>query len=336
MSETHIEIEALKKLVAQAFEVSNVSPANAASVAQALTLAEIDGRKGHGLSRVPSYTVQAKSGKVDGQVQPKLTQTADGSLLVDAASGFAYPAFDLIHKRLPDMASKTGIAVAGVTRSHHFGVAGHQVERAADNGLVAIAFGNTPKAMAPWGGQSALFGTNPIAFAAPRLSGPPMVIDLALSRVARGNIMKASQKGETIPEDWAFDADGNPTTDPEAVLDGGTMAPLGGAKGAALALMVEILAAGLPNANFAYEASSFFTPDGSPPGVGQLLIVIDPGLFGQSKRVLQRIEDMCMAIEAEPGARIPGAGRIELRNKASQNGISVDADLLDQIRQITA
>lgn len=336
MSVTNIEVDALRQLISAGFQASKVSQTNADSVANALTLAEVDGRKGHGLSRVPGYAAQARSGKVDGQVTPKLRQTAAGALLIDTANGFAYPAFDLAQKELPGIAAKTGIAAAGFTRSHHFGVAGHHVEHAADNGLVAIAFGNTPKAMAPWGGQSALFGTNPIAFAAPRISGPPLVIDLALSLVARGNVLKASQKDEAIPENWAFDADGNPTTDPKAALNGGTMAPLGGAKGAALALMVELLAAGLPDANFAFEASSFFTADGPPPSVGQLLIVIDPGIFGQPDRVLQRVENMCVAIEAEQGARVPGARRIQLRDTAAQNGIDVDADLLDQIIHIDA
>ena len=334
MSPTHIEVDALRHLIARAFEASNVSQSNAASVARALTLAEVDGRKGHGISRVPSYAGQALSGKVDGRVEPQAKQTAAGALSIDAAFGFAYPAFDLAQKELPSVAAKTGIAVAGFTRSHHFGVAGHQVEHAADNGLMALAFGNTPQAMAPWGGRSALFGTNPIAFAAPRTSGPPLVVDLALSRVARGNVLKASQNGEAIPEGWAFDADGNPTTDPKAALEGGTMAPMGDAKGAALALMVEILAAAIPNANFAYEASSFFTADGSPPGVGQLLIVIDPGVFGQSARVLERVEELCGAIGAEAGARLPGARRMALRDAASRNGISVDAKILDQIRQL--
>ncbi len=326
-----VEVERLKSLVATAFVSSGVSESTAASVAQALVLAEIDGRKGHGLSRIESYTAQARSGKVDGQAVAIATKTADAALLIDVALGFAYPAFDLAHQKLPEMAAQCGISMAGFTRSHHFGVAGHQVERAADNGLIAIAFGNTPKAMAPWGGKSALFGTNPIAFAAPRKSGPPFVIDMALSTVARGNLLKASQQGSSIPEGWAFDADGQPTTDPNAALEGGTMAPLGGAKGAALALMVEVLAAGLPDANFAFEASSFFTGDGPPPGVGQLLLVIDPGAFGNPDRVFQRVEDLCLSIEAEEGSRLPGMGRMALRQTAEAKGVDVSDEIMERL-----
>ena len=116
------------------------------------------------------------------------------------------------------------------------------------------------------GRQSGLFGTNPIAFAAPRPNSEPLVIDLALTEVARGKIITAAQKGEPIPEGWANDADGNPTTDAAAALKG-TLTPIGGAKGAALALMVELMAAALTGANLAFQASSFFDADGTPPGI---------------------------------------------------------------------
>ncbi|MEM8750160.1 MAG: Ldh family oxidoreductase [Pseudomonadota bacterium] len=329
----HLSQAELTNLVCAALEANNTSKTSAASVAHALVLAEIDGRKGHGLSRVASYAAQAKAGKVDGFAEPVLSKTAAASLLVDVAHGFAYPAFDLAHPALGPLAQDAGIAMAGFTRSHHYGVAGHQVERAADAGFVAMAFGNTPSAMAPWGGKSALFGTNPIAFAVPRVSDSPLVIDLALSTVARGNVMKAAQNDQSIPEGWAFDADGNSTTDAKAALTG-TMAPAGGAKGAALALMVELLAAGLTDSHYAYEASSFLSADGPPPGVGQLLMLIDPGAFGQRNRVLQRMEDMCAALEAEDGARVPGAGRTARRTIAEAEGVAVDDAVIDGLKAL--
>jgi len=134
-----------------------------------------------------------------------------------------------------------GTAAAAITRSHHCGVVGHPVERLASEGLLALMFANTPGAIAPWGGAKAVFGTNPIAFACPLPGKPPIVVDLSLSKVARGNVLAAKQKGETIPEGWALDAAGKPTIDAAAAL-AGTMLPLGDAKGTALALMVELLA----------------------------------------------------------------------------------------------
>ena len=290
--------------------------ANARSVAQALVAAEMVGQSGHGLRRVPSYGAQALSGKVDGFATPTATHPRPGVMAVDAAMGFAYPALDL------------GIAAAGIARSHHCGVAGVTVERLARSGLVALLFANTPAAMAPWGGRKALFGTNPIAFAAPRTGGrTPIVVDVSLSKVARGKIMAAEQKGTAIPEGWALDADGQPTTDPAAALSG-TMIPMGDAKGTALALMVELLAAGLMGANFAHEASSFFDADGPPPGVGQLILALDPDAFSDMARA--RIDELADAMAQQPGARLPGARRDDLR-KAAADGVQVADALLAQI-----
>jgi len=332
MSETVIAIADLETLITAAFVASRTSAANAASVAAALTAAEIDGQKGHGIARVPSYTGQAKSGKVDGYATPQARQTRPASLMVDVANGFAYPAFDLAIARLPDLATAAGIAAAGFVRSNHFGVVGRHVERLAEAGLVALAFGNTPKAISAWGGRRAVFGTNPIAFAAPQAGKAPIVVDLALSQVARGKILSAAQKGEPVPADWAVDEHGRPTTDASAALKG-TLMPIGGSKGAALALMVEVLSVALTGAKFAFEASSFFEAEGPPPGVGQFLIAIDPGAFGGTDLFAQRIGLLAQTI-ADDGARLPGSRRIALREKAQAEGVPVDAKLLDEVRAL--
>ncbi len=235
--------------------------------------------------------------------------------------------------RLPEMAAASGIAAAGFTRSHHFGVAGRHVERLAEAGLVALAFGNTPKAMAPWGGKQPLYGTNPIAFAAPHRGQPPIVVDMALSQVARGKILTAAQKGEAIPEGWAVDENGQPTTDAAAALKG-ALQPIGGAKGAALALMVEVLAVALTGARFGFEASSFFDADGPPPGVGQFLIAIDPGAFGGADVFADRMAALAGMIEGDGDARLPGSRRIALREKAAREGVTVDSKLLAEVRAL--
>ena len=331
MSGTSISSTELEAVIAQAMAASNTLGSVAQSVARALVQAEIDGQKGHGLSRVPSYAAQAKSGKVDGHAVPEQRQTRPGSLLIDAKHGFAFPAVNLAIERLPELAAANGVAAAGITRSHHFGVAGHHVERLAEAGLVALAFGNTPKAMAPWGGKQSLFGTNPIAFAAPQRDKPPMVVDMALSQVARGKILTAAQKGEAIPEGWAVDEHGEPTTDAAAALKG-ALQPIGGAKGAALALMVEVLAVALTGANFGFEASSFFEAEGAPPGVGQLFIVIDPGAFAGADTFADRMTALAQMIESDGNARLPGSRRIALREKAAHEGVAVDAKLLAEVR----
>lgn len=305
------------------------SERNALSVAKALVSAEMDGQQGHGLSRVPSYAAQSASGKVDGRAIPAVTERQNAAVRIDAAGGFAYPAIDLALSELRALARESGVAAAAVFRSHHFGQAGYHAERLANAGLVALVFGNSPKAIAPWGGSDAVFGTNPIAFAAPRVEDEPLLIDLSLSKVARGNVMLAQQRGEPIPDDWALDANGQPTIDPEAALQG-TMLPLGGAKGAALVLMVEILAAGLSGAHFGYEASSFFTPDGAPPGVGQLLLAIDPELLSGGS-FAARLEALISRIDAQEHVRLPGSRRLALRRHAQREGLHVAAGLYNQL-----
>ncbi|MGH6922779.1 MAG: Ldh family oxidoreductase [Propylenella sp.] len=333
MRERTVTLDEAEALAAGALTRSRTAEPAARSVARALVGAEAIGQIGHGLRRVAAYAAQSAAGKVDGFATPVASETAPGILAVDAASGFAYPALDLAVERLPDLVARQGIAMAAVRRSHHCGALGLVVEALAERGLVALMFANTPAAIAPWGGRTALFGTNPIAFAAPLDSAPPVVVDLSLSKVARGKIMAARQRGERIPEGWAFDAEGRATTDPAAALVG-TMAPVGDAKGTALALMVEFLVAGLAGANFSYEATSFFDAEGAPPGVGQIILAIDPSR-APGGSALRRFAELAERIEAESGARLPGRQRQVLRRRAESEGIQVDETLLNEIAAIS-
>jgi (2R)-3-sulfolactate dehydrogenase (NADP+) len=317
-------------LVAGALIRNRTESANARHVAKALVLAEADGLHGHGLSRVASYCAQTKVGKIDGFAVPQVTRIKPGILSVDAQHGFAYPALDAAVAALPEMTAKNGIAAAGIRRSHHCGAAGHPVEKLARSGLAALLFANTPGAIAPAGGKHSLFGTNPIAFACPLPATDPIIVDISLSKVARGNVLAAKQKGEPIPEGWALDADGKPTTDPDAALKG-TMVPLGDTKGTVLALMVELLAAGLTGANYAGEASSFLDDKGPPPGTGQLLIAIDPSSWGGG---VQRFAVLARAIEEETGARLAGARRLASRKRAQTNGLVVSDARLAEIASL--
>ena len=332
MKTIRLSIAEAEALVVATLKRCRTSPLNARSVARALVAAETDGLKGHGLSRVPTYAAQARVGKVDGRTRVTVKQVRPGLLAIDAAHGFAFPALDLAVEMLPHITRSQGIAAAAIRRSHHCGAAGLQVERLAQDGLVALMFANTPPAIAPWGGAHGLFGTNPIAFACPLAGHPPVIVDLSLSKVARGNVLAAKQRGEPIPEGWALDAKGRPTTDPAAALKG-TMLPLGDAKGTALALMVELLAAGLTGANYANEASSFLDAEGPPPGTGQLIIAIDPEAFG-GKAAAERFRVLAAAVEAEPGARLPGSRRMALREKAIRKGLVVSAALVAEIEAL--
>lgn len=314
-----------ERRVAEILEKNRVRADNARLVASSLVAAEAAGQSGHGLRRLAAYAAQAKAGKVDGFATPVASESATAVLRIDAANGFAYPALDLAVHELPALAAKSGIAAAAIHRSHHAGVMGLTVERFAARGLVALMFANTPAAMAPWGGKTAVYGTNPIAFAAPLADEEPLVIDLAMSKVARGRIMAAHQKGVEIPGDWALDAEGRPTTKPDEALKG-TMMPLGDAKGAALALMVEILAASLTGANHSFESTSLFDDRGNPPGLGQMIIAIDPAATGGAGTA-ERLRQLAATMMADPGLRLPGRRSQGRRRDALATGLDIDSEM---------
>lgn len=328
MTKVTISVAEARHRVEKTLMASGVTADNAEAVARALVDAEIDGQSGHGLQRVASYAAQAAAGKVDGHAVPAVHEVAPSALHVDVAHGFYFPAFDRMAGRLPDMAKTQGIAMAGFYRSHHCGVAGHSVERLAEAGCAALMFANTPAAMAPWGGASRLFGTNPIAFAAPLADREPLVIDLSLSKVARGKIVAARERGEPIPDGWAVDAEGQPTTDARRAVEG-AMLPFGDAKGSALALMVELLAAGVTGGRYAREASSFLDAQGEPPATGQLIIAINAKAL--SADAPARFTELARWIEADTNARLPGKSRFERRAQVLNRGLKIDRALLDAL-----
>ncbi len=298
-----------EELAAQAFVAAGMTAELARPAARALVMAEREGLPSHGLARVPFYAAQMRAGKVRAEAVPELTR--DGAVIrVNAGFGLAFAAIAAGAEAARDVARDLGVAVVSITHSHHFGVAGQAVEPFARAGLIALAMANAPAAIAPWGGKRALYGTNPIAFACPRAQGAPLLIDLSLSHVARGKVMLAQKAGQPIPEGWALDAQGNPTTDADAAM-AGTMLPSGGAKGAALALMVELLTAGLAGASFAFQASSLFDDNGPPPDLAHVILVLDPARFAPG--FTDRAEAIFAAIEAQDGARLPGARRFAER-----------------------
>lgn len=293
----------------------------ARSVARSLVLAEADGHGGHGLVRLSSYLQQVRTGKIDGRAHVETHRTSPSVIQVDAGNGFAYPALDAAVGALVDIAPDQGVALACIGRSGHSGAMGLVVERLARAGLIGLMFANTPAAIAPWGGKRPLYGTNPIACGFPDRDDP-VVIDMSLSKVARGHILAAKRSGEPIPTGWALDAEGAPTTDPERAL-AGTMVPLGGAKGAALALMVEALVVGLTGANSAADASSFLDAAGPPPRTGQVVIAISPDSAGGKATAFERL---FRTIDEEAGTRLPGGKRFAARRLAQQKGLAVETD----------
>jgi len=303
----------------------------AALTAAALVAAEAEGQSGHGLSRVPQYAAFLRNGRADGSAEPVIANARGGAVLVDARNGLAYPALALALEEVARRAAEHGVAFAGITNSHHSGAMGLPVAELARRGLVALAFTNSPAAMPVPGGRRALMGTNPVAAAFPRREEPPLVIDMALSQVARGKILFAAKEGRPIPEGWALDAEGNPTTDAKAAM-GGIMLAMGGAKGALLALVVELLCTALTGAAFGFEADSFFTDEGNRPRLGQAILAIDPGAMAGRDAFLDRMEVFIAAMCADPEVRLPGSRRTALAARAAADGLEIPAALASSLQ----
>lgn len=309
---------------------AGANAAMARATAEACIAAEAMGQAGHGLSRIPQYAMLLRRGRADGAALPRIVREKGGTCLIDAGEGLAYPAMRLAVEEAARRAATHGIGCAGVTNSGHSGVSGLHVADLAARGLVGLMFTNSPSAMPLPGGSRPRVSTNPIAAAFPRGQGAaPVVIDLALSATARGKIMVAAKEGKAIPEGWALDAEGRPTTDAKAALKGSMLA-IGGDRGLALALMVELLAVALTGAAFGWEADSFFEESGNRPRLGQLLVAIDlSGLAGEAG-YLARMADLAAAA-AEDGVRLPGARRASLAARAEAEGIAVPDALWAEI-----
>jgi (2R)-3-sulfolactate dehydrogenase (NADP+) len=305
----------------------------AEAAARHLVQAEEQGLPTHGMSRVPFYCSMLRNGRADGSAHPAMAAERAAVCLIDNADGLPYVSVEWALAEVIQRARRNGIGFAGIRNSAHVGVMGIHLLPVAQAGLVGLAFTNSPAAIPAWGGKRALFGTNPVAAVFPRKNSDPLVIDLALTTVVRGRIMMAMRKGERIPEGWALDRHGKPTTDPKEAIEHGSLFPIGGAKGAMLALMFELLCAALTGAAIGPEADSFFSEQGNKPRIGQAFIAIDPSALAGTEKFSERVETVIAAMQADPEVRLPGARRFASR-KAAAGGIEVPEDLLAQIEKL--
>lgn len=318
MADVNLKLDDVLQLSFDALVSCGASSANAMPVAESIRDAEADGIRNVGLNYLSHYCEHLICGKVDGQVQAGWEQTSLAVLNCDAKQGFAHSAFTAVLTDFVDLARNTGICSLSISNSYAAGVIGWYVEKLSNHGLVALAFANSPPAIAPWGGTCAFFGTNPMAFAIPRPNRNPLVIDQSASTTAKVNVVEAAATGNSIPEDWAFDVHGNPTTDAKAGLQG-SMAPAGGYKGVSLAMITDLLAGGLAGPNLSHNAKPFGNNEGGPPGVGQFFIAINPEVYSPS--FTERCESMLTAMCQQQGVRLPGERRISHRQSSKKNGV---------------
>lgn len=324
MTLTEVEALALRVLAG-----AGASDVQAVPLARSIRRAEADGVRSHGLMYLPVYALHLRCGKVHGQAVPKVAQPRPGAVTVDAGHGFAHPAIAAGLPMLVAAARANGIAAMTVFRSYNCGVLGHHAEDLAMAGLIGLCFTHAPASIAPPGAKRPVIGTNPVALAVPDgQGGAAFVLDQSASVVAKSEVILRGRRGEALPEGWALDANGQPTTDPAAALKG-SMCPAGGAKGFGIGLLVEVLASALAGAASSRAASPFSGPDGGPPGTGQCLIALDPAAFAGG--FSDRIADLALAIAEQEGARLPGSRRRSARAQTAVRGVDVDAALLAQI-----
>lgn len=311
---------------------------NASVVADSLIKANLEGVDSHGISRLPIYVKRFKDQRIKMNPDIILDEKTPSVLLVDGDNGLGHVvSYHGVQKGI-EMAKKSGITAIGIKNSNHFGAASYFCQLACEQNLACIGFTNSPPGIAPWGGKQAFFGTNPIAFGFPTGNDQPVIIDLSTSIVARGKIILAAKQGTKIPDGWAIDENGQPTNDPNAALKGSVL-PLGGAKGSALALAVEILTGILSGAAFGPHVKNIYDEKETDcANVGHFFILLDiekfmdlKVFFGALKTLLEEMK----AVPKVPGTneiRYPGERRKRDRERRLSEGIqlsySVEEDLM--------
>lgn len=331
-----LTLEEVNGLAVAVLLAHGASQENAKSIADTVTSAERDECKSHGLFRIPFYVRGFEAGKVRGDAVPELVDVAPGIARVDAHGGYAPLALDLGIDVLAQKAREKGIAALGIVNCHHVAALWPEVERLAEQGLVAFAFTSYMAFVSPAGGTQPVYGTNPMAFGWPRVGKPPLVFDQASSVTARGEILLHKRDDQPIPLGWAIDSDGNPTTDPTAAL-GGAQLPFGGYKGAAIALMVELLAGPLIGSVFSFEASELDSDETLPPIGGEFVMAIDPARWtpsGDSGAQLAHAEKLFAKVLEQGGTRLPSDRRYAARQRTSTEGVLIPEALHTQIAQM--
>jgi len=335
MTDITLTLDEVRTLATQTLTKNGCDAANADAVAAVITAAERDGCHSHGLMRLAGYVAALKSGKVNGHAAPTVEQLAASVVRVNGDSGFAPLALARGRNALIEAARKNGIAAMALVDIHHFAALWGEIEPIAEAGLCALACVSYKPAVIPAGGSKALYGTNPLAFGWPREDKPPLIFDQASSVMARGEVMLAAREGHELPAGVGVDTAGEPTTDPNKVLDGAMLA-FGGHKGSSIAMMIELFAGALIGECFSFEAAQRDNNDGGPPSGGELIIAMDPSRFGDPSGWADHAELLFAQIEEQEGARLPSARRYQNRVKTAKDGITMSETAFASVKALSA
>lgn len=329
-----LALDQVQTLATECLLANGCDEDNATPVAQSMTAAERDGCPSHGVFRLPGYVAGLRHGRINGKARPTVTALGEAVVCVEGDMAMAPVAHDASFGQLTERARTCGVAALGLTRVFHFSALWVEIEALTDQGLCAYACTSYLPVMAPAGGREPLYGTNPIAFGWPRKKGA-VIFDQATAAMARGEIQLAKRSGEQVETGVGLDQDGNPTTDPAAIL-AGMQLPFGGYKGSSLALMVELLAGPLLRENLSLDAVTEDAGDGGPPPGGELLLAIDPNMFGEGDDWEERSERLFGRIEEMEGTRLPSQRRYINRERSLTEGVAIPKQLCDKIRELTS
>lgn len=282
-------------------EKNGVPASSAEIVAHGLVAADLRGVDTHGVNRIPSYLARIRQGVLDPAAQPEVTEVTPVIAQVDGKNAFGFVAAHMGMAKAIEMAKVYGIGMVSVKHSNHFGMSAWLVQQALDAGMMSLVFTNSSPALPVWGGKEKLMGVSPIACGAPG-DKHHFILDMAPSVAARGKIYKAKRRGEKIPMDWALDGQGRKTDDPAAALEG-VMLPMGGPKGSALSIMMDVFSGVLSGSAFAGHVTNPYDPS-KPADVGHFLIVLKPDLFLSSTEFKERMEYLYNRVSREHGIHI--------------------------------
>ena len=329
MTQTRLTLDEVMELAVACLSANGADEANANAIARCMWRAERDGAKSHGLFRTAGYVSAFRSGKANGAAEPKITARDGAVVRMDCDRGFAPTAHASGLPALAETAKELGMGALAMKRVLHYAALWPEVEDLTDQGLAAMAFTSSPPYVHMAGGKRRVFGTNPMAFGFPRPGGAPMIFDQASSVTARGEIMIAKRDGHAAPDGAGIGPDGAATTDPAAILEG-AQSPFGGYKGAAIALMVDLLAGPMIGELTSLEIAE--ADDGAGPALGgQLIIAFDPERLGGAGAAAHG-ESLFEALLAEDGVRLPGMRRAAVRPTTPTDGVEIPTSLYEQIK----
>ena len=305
----YISLDDIEHATRSALERHGALPWIAAEVARAVRKAEAIGNRICGLYYLESYCLQLQTGRVDGAAEPIVTRPKPGTVMVDAKFGFAQSAFSRGLPEAIEAAREIGVASLAIGHAHTCTSLGYFTEQIARAGFIGLGLTNASPIVAPPGGKTRVIGTNPIAFSVPDGNrGIATQFDQSTTMVALGKITMAKAAGESIPLGWAVDANGQPTTDPKAALDG-SLVSLGGYKGWGFGLMAELLAAGMSGSAVSRDVMPLKASDGPPHDLGQYFLLIDAS---NAPNFFDRLQSVAEAVALDEDARMPGQGKAEL------------------------